>query len=420
MAKKNKKIVLLSSIVGNILEFYDLALFGFLAPIIAHLFFPMENLAASMLLTLGTFSLGFLTRPLGAIIFGYIGDRHGRKKSLLTSIILMSIPTVCIGILPTYEVVGVWAAILITVCRLLQGICVGGEYNGSIIFYLEHTSTEKRNFHASLMGAAAILGFLMASLVSLICVQSWVPSWGWRIPFFMGGIIGLLGIFVRKYVTETPRFEENKKEGKIKNQPIRYVFSNHMIAALCTIGIGGFLGAINLTLFGYMTMYLVKTIKISMQDALVFSSLSILFLVILTPIMGYIADRGHAMKIMFFSTGLTFLVIFPIFSLLIHGAPWSILTGLFCLSFLAACILSTCHPLMYALFPTFGRYSGVSFNFSIGVAVIGGGAPILTSMIVTLTGKPLFAAFYIFIASIVGFISLYVIQRKKLLKYELL
>lgn len=204
----------------------------------------------------------------------------------------------------------------------------------------------------------------------------------------------------------------------MKTQPIRKVLFNHKISSLCTIGVGGFLGSLTLTLLGYIPTYLVTIIKIPMEEALLLNSTAILLFALLTVLFGHLADKTDGQKIMMFTPIFSFILIFPIYFFLSLGCTWSILLGLCILAFLAACFLGPCHAVMYTLFPTYGRYSGVGLNFSLGLAFIGSTGPLITSSIIAWTRQPIFAALYVFGTSILGFSALYLIKKKNLMRYS--
>jgi MHS family proline/betaine transporter-like MFS transporter len=205
--RMNRK-VMISGMLGNGLEWYDYALYGHMSIIFAKLFFPVGDSSLSLILTYITFALGFVSRPLGAILFGRIGDKYGRKKALTLSMILMAVPTGCIGLLPTYDMIGVFAPILLITIRLLQGLSLGGAYSGSISYVVEHAPATQRSTVGSVIKVSLIIGFLCGSLVSSLIATVLSPedfySWGWRLPFFVGIGIGFVGYYIRNHGEESP------------------------------------------------------------------------------------------------------------------------------------------------------------------------------------------------------------------------
>jgi len=204
----NKKKVIIASVLGNALELYDFSLYGIFVPLFATLFFPTGNPTVALLASLATFAVGFLTRPLGGILFGYLGDRFGRKNALLISIMLMALPTLIISFLPTYAQIGILAPILLLLCRLLQGLCAGGEYTGASIFIIEHLGKSRRGLAGSLISASGAIGSLIAMLLGAALLQPGLPEWSWRIPFLMGAFLALIGFYIRRSLQESPEFTE--------------------------------------------------------------------------------------------------------------------------------------------------------------------------------------------------------------------
>lgn len=410
---KNRFKLLATSLIGSSLEFYDLALFGFLTPILSPLFFPTTNPTVSMIASLGAFAAGFITRPLGAIFFGHIGDKYGRKTSLMVSIILIGLPTFFIGIMPTYEQIGILCPILVVLCRFFQGVCVGGEYNGSAIFFLEHCEPSKRGFFGGLISAAAVLGFFMASGVTIVCTQSWMPSWGWRLSFILGSAIALFGLYIRKDISETPEFNQVKQKQAVKKLPLMEIFRDMPLSALYTIGIGSCMGTLSLTLFGYMIPYLTKEIGFTRETAMHLNFIAIFWYMMFTPFVGYIADKIGPHKIMLFTATLALLCSKLIYLLLSSNEMQYALLGQLMLATLAASFLGPSNLLIYSVFPTALRYSGVSFNFSLGLAVLGGNAPLIAATLICITGDKTSPALYIMSMAIIGILSLLGIHSKR-------
>lgn len=412
--KSNPKL-LTTSMVGNSLEFYDLALFGFLAPVLTPIFFPTENPTVSMIAGLGAFAVGFIPRPLGAIIFGHIGDRYGRKVSLITSIILIALPTLFLGLMPTYAQIGLLAPVLVLLCRFLQGICVGGEYNGSAIYYLEHCPADRKGFFGGLISAAGVLGFFMASFVTILCTSSWMPSWGWRIPFVIGSLIALFGFYIRRGISESPEFDQVKQKLAVKKNPLKDVFLKMPFSALCTIGVGSCMGTLSLTLFGYITPYLTKVVGFPFETAMHINFLGILWYMLLTPFMGYLSDKTSTFKVMMVTAIAALLSAKLIYVLLLSGEFYTALAGQLLLATLAASFLGPSNALLYSIFPTPMRYSGISFNFSLGLAVLGGNAPVVAATLILMTKDSGAPAYYIIAMTTVGILSLLGLQRRKVL-----
>ncbi|MFC1587680.1 MFS transporter, partial [Planctomycetota bacterium] len=281
--------------VGNVLEWYDFAVFGYFAPIIASQFFPVQDRVVSLLSTFGVFAVAYFMRPLGGAIFGHIGDRFGRKKALQISVMMMAIPTFVIGILPTYSSFGVRASILLVLCRLVQGLSVGGELVGSISFLTEIAPPGRRGFIGSFANASAIGGIMLGSLVATalngLLTPAALESWGWRLPFLAGIVIGGVGLWMRKALPETSDFEQMKAKNEISQSPVTAVIKDmplrilHMIALVSLSGGGFYL------LFVWWPTLMSELIQPPIKHSLLVNTISMAVLVFLIPVTGHLSDR---------------------------------------------------------------------------------------------------------------------------------
>ncbi|MEK9661626.1 MAG: MFS transporter, partial [Alphaproteobacteria bacterium] len=231
-ALPSRRKIILAGLIGNVMEWYDFAVYGYFATVIGHLFFPSEDPAASLIAAFGAFAAGFLVRPLGGIVFGRMGDLIGRKRALMASVVAMAVPTVLIGLLPTYETIGVAAPVLIVLMRIVQGLSVGGEYTTSIVFLTEHAPPGKRAFNAvwSLWGAVAgiLLGSFVGAVVADQLTDAELADWGWRVPFLLGALVAITGLLVRRALhVEGPPAESDS--------PVRDTFGIHRLDVLRVI-----------------------------------------------------------------------------------------------------------------------------------------------------------------------------------------
>ena len=232
---KNYKAIF-AAMIGNALEYYDVMLYGFFAAMLAPLFFPNDNPAISIISSFGTFAAGFIMRPLGGLLFGHLGDKFGRRRALVLAIFLVTIPTFTIGVLPTYAEIGMAAPIILVACRLLQGLCVGGEYSGASIFVIEYSKKGKESFAGSILAASGLVGGVLGTFFGFLCTLPLMPSWGWRLPFLMGSLFGLIGYYIRLQVKESPDFARHT--GNIEKVPLWGVLESRKRNLLCTVGIG--------------------------------------------------------------------------------------------------------------------------------------------------------------------------------------
>jgi MHS family proline/betaine transporter-like MFS transporter len=289
--------VALSSMAGNMLEFYDFYLYGTFASILAGLFFPSYDATAALIASLGTFAAGYLMRPIGAVVFGHLGDRLGRKRALTLSIFFMAIPTLVIGLLPTYHTIGIFAPIILFSCRLLQGVCAGGEYNGAAIFTIEHMKKDQDGFAGSLMSVSGGGGGLLATFLGALFMHPSMPSWSWRIPFIFGAFLGVVGYYIRKKIGESPAFKEEVSK-KPLSVPLLKAFQQYPVSILCCVGGAAFSGALSSTFVVYMNIYLTKVVGLTLNHSLWFNSFGLLIFVASAPLAGFLSDRFGKPKIM--------------------------------------------------------------------------------------------------------------------------
>ncbi len=394
--------------VGNVLEWYDFALYGFFAPIIAKLFFPSDNQISSLLATFGVFAVGFFMRPVGSVIFGILGDKLGRKRALELSVIMMAVPTTLIGVLPTYADVGILAPILMTLIRLIQGVSVGGEFTGSISFVVEHAPYPpgRRGFYSSwtvfsLLGGI-LLGSGIAGIVTNIYTQDQVQSFAWRLPFFLGIVIGLIGLYLRSGLDESPTFKRLKAAGQLSKRPIRDAIHNHWREILTVIG-ATCVGSINFyMIFVYLTTFLSTETHVMLSTALDLNTVSMVVLMILTPLMGLLSDvRGRKPVLI---AGCLIIAIFaiPLFMVLTKGHPLYDLLSQFVFALGLSMIFGPFGAMMVELFPTKVRMSAVSIGYNVGFAVFGGTAPFVATYLIAATGSKISPSYYLVAAALIS------------------
>ncbi len=374
--RMDAKKILGASVLGNALEFYDFTLYGFFTCIIANYYFPGSSESAKILASLAAFGAGFLTRPFGGMVFGYIGDRYGRRIALSSSILLMGIPTMIIGVLPGYAQIGIWASIIIFICRLLQGLCTGGEYNGAAIFSIEHLGKKSPGLIGGCIAGSCAIGAFCASFFGSLSQQPGMPEWAWRVPFLIGGAISFLGYFMRRKLTETPEFLKIL-EGRDSKSTLLSTFVNHPRACLMTFTLGSFNGALSYTLISFLTIYLSRYLQIPLGKVLQFNLVGMLGFMFGSPLMGFLFDRLGARKFYRSAAFIIFTLSVPVFMAINSLNTEMILFGELFLGLAAGCIAGSGHAFMQTLFPVKDRYLGISFNFSVGMALFGSLTPII-------------------------------------------
>lgn len=310
--------ILFTGLIGNVLEWYEFAIYGYFAADIAHQFFPEQDRFSSLLETFAVFAIGYFMRPVGALVFGYFADRLGRKKILPISILMMAIATMAIGLIPSYKFIGIWAGILLIFFRLLQGFAVGGEYSSSIVYVTEQTVPKKRGLFGSLtlFGAyfGILLGSFVAALVSHLAKETAYRESAWRIAFIIGVLLGALGIYIRKKMPETPDFTDAKLRGKIVHNPLKNLFRFHRMAILLGCGITLLPAVSSYLVFTYLPTYISQYGKIPEDESLTLNTLALIVMLIGIPIVGYLSDRFGRFPFLFLSPVLLILCSHLLFS----------------------------------------------------------------------------------------------------------
>lgn len=369
--------VLPATVMGNALEFFDFTLYAIFAATIGKIFFPLENPTASLIASWATFAVGFLMRPLGALVFGYLGDKFGRKFSLSGTILLTGVPTFLIGILPGYNEIGLAAPMILIFCRLLQGFCTGGEYNGAAIFALEHFGNLKPGTVGGTITGSCVIGALLATFSGYL-ISNYGHESMWRLPFIFGAFISLVGFIIRFYINETPEFTQLMKNKQHKKKAsLSQIYTTCASSSLLAFLIGCLNGALSYTLFGFLNLYMSKYLGLEAGVAMKYNLLGLAFFMVFSPLAGYFLDTVGSEKAIQTATLAVFIGALPVFYLLRTLQPSYILLGQALLGILTAGIAGAGHGYMQKLFPTEMRYRGVSLNFCLGMALCGGSAPMI-------------------------------------------
>tara|TARA_R110002095_G_scaffold155664_3_gene135246 strand:- start:509 stop:1783 length:1275 start_codon:yes stop_codon:yes gene_type:complete len=402
-----KKQVILTSIMGNALEFYDFTLYGVFAVVIAQLYFPSVDPLSAILASWGAFAAGFFMRPFGALIFGYLGDKFGRKKALSISIIGMGFPTLFIGFLPPYQQIGIAAPVLLILCRLIQGACTGGEYNGAAIFALEHIGKNKPGFFGGLITGSCVIGALLATALGALVTNSSNPEFFWRFTFIFGGAISLIGFYIRRRISESPEFLENQKSpNTTKAFSLVSVFKSHHKQLLISLMIGCLNGALSYTLFGFLNSYLKRYIGIPLENAMLFSLIGLTVFMISSPLFGLLMDKiGKTRYFMSATVGVCTLALMTFF-MIQRADISSIIMAQVLLGLATGSIAGPQHAFVQNLFPVSIRYRAISFSFCLGMALCGGTAPLILTYLIETTQSLVMPAYFIATISALLFLSI--------------
>lgn len=388
---KDRRLIA-SGIVGNVLEWFDFAVYGFFAPVFAKLFFPSDNATLSLIAAYGAFAAGFLMRPLGGAIFGHIGDRYGRRAALVTSIVLMALSSLCIALLPTYGQVGVIAGILMVLLRMFQGVAVGGEYTGSIVFLTENAPSNQRAFYASWAVSAATSGVLLGSLfgagLSYVTTDAQMLSWGWRVPFFFGVFVAVAAFYLRRNMDEGEQTETVEF-------PLGHTFKHHWRQVLHVLALNAGFAVVFYIGFVYVAEWLVSEVHETHYQALTINSISLATMLVLVPVFARLSDRyGRKPFLIAGSAGIVVLA-HPLVWVMSHPNVIFALVGQLGLAICVAVFVSAVPATLSEQFPTKVRVTAVSVGYNLSFAIFGGTAPMVATWLVGHTTEPLSFAWYI-------------------------
>lgn len=400
----------LAGAFGNILEWYDFAVFGFLAPVMSPLFFPASDAVAGLLKTYGIFAAGYFMRPLGGVVLGWIGDRLGRKRSLQISIFLMAVPTVLVGLLPTHAALGAGAALLLILLRLVQGISVGGELIGSAAYLVETAPPGKRGLTGSLSVSGAVGGILLGSLVVTVLTallpEAAMSAWGWRLPFLFGAVIFGAGFWLRRHMPETEAFESTREEGGIRRNPVADVLRHHLPEVFHLVLILLLYASCFYTLFVWMPAYLQDFVEPPVDRALTINTLAMVVLVLTIPLMGWLSDRIGRRLALVLAIAAFLLLVYPLFQWIDTGRVGLVLAAQLIFAVIVAGIQGPTPATMIEMFPPENRLSGVGLAYNVALALFGGTSPMVCTWLIAVTGLKTAPAFYLITLGVISLFAL--------------
>lgn len=407
---------LLSSSLGNVLEWYDFGLFAIFSILFGKLFFPSEDPQTSIIATVSVFAIGFLCRPIGALIFGYLGDKNGRAKTLRLSILMITLPTILIGLLPTYQQIGIWAPILLMLTRIWQGVSIGGEYSGNIIYLAENAPTKYRATFTALASSGANLGILLAALVGSF-VSSYFSSevladWGWRLPYLISGLLSLFIYKIRLHMQESRVFVLMKRKHKVAHNPIKFVFQNNKFDILRTLGLVCMGSTFYYFCFIYLPVFINANHYLSIYQTTVIISILMAAMMIIAPLAGLISDYIGRKRMLLFNAILITLGIIPGLHLAITH-PALLIPVLVLFAIWSALEQGVTGAAVVENFPMPARYTGVSLGYNLGNGLLGGTIPVVCEWLFFKTHLIIVPAAYIaFCAAITLFTVIFYIKRQ--------
>jgi MHS family proline/betaine transporter-like MFS transporter len=402
----NKKNI--SILIGNALEYYDFMLYGFFAAILAPLFFPSDTPGISFIVSMASYGVGFLARPLGGVFFGHLGDRWGRKNALSFSILLVTLPTLGIALLPTYSQIGIYAPLLLVFCRLLQGFCLGGEASGAMTYMIESVAPHEKNMTSAWLVLSCYVGTLVGTLLGAFFTLPFMPSWGWRLTFVIGSFIALIGYYIRKNLKESTEFLESQKQGKILKVPIKELFNNEKKNLFYAACVSSAIIIPFLVIFVHLNSLFIKNLHLEPSLVLALNAGLMSFWIMLLPLFGFLAQKYGRKLIMTIGVIGMATLSYPLF-LLIGTEPTlnSILVAQLTLSVCAIAYAAPTSALLVELFPVNERYSGIAFGYSLGHAVFGGLTPVIIATLVQSLGFNFAPAICIILSCFLGSLALY-------------
>lgn len=387
---------------GNILEWYDFSIYGFFAYAIGENFFPSTNPSTSLLDAFGVFAAGFLMRPVGALVFGHIGDRYGRRSALTLSVVAMAVPTFFIGLLPTYRQIGVTASVLMVVLRLVQGLSVGGEYTTSVVFMVEGCPSSRRGLMGAFGTSGAFAGVMLGSAVGALVAWSMpiaaLHAWGWRVPFLAGITIGIAGYFLRRELqhgSDLPRTEPPPMLEVLRTQWRRVL----QVSGFKVLDAVGFY-----LMFVYTATYLTQIVGITKSRALAINTIGMAAAMVMLPLAGALSDRVGRKPLLLLSAGGIIVFAMPLFNLLWHPVLGVPLIGQVSIALLIGLFDGVSPAAAAEVFPASVRCTGVGLAHNLTMALLGGTAPLVATYLIDKTDNEMIPPLYLMAAAAVSLV----------------
>lgn len=416
--RKNKK-VLIASLTGSSIEWFDYFLYGTAAALVFNkIFFPMVDPVIGLMLSWLSFSLTFFIRPIGGVLFAHIGDRIGRKKTLVLTLSLMGGATVMIGLLPTYDSIGLWAPALLILMRVIQGLGIGGEWGGALLLAYEYAPENRKGFFGSIPQAGVTIGMLLATfMVSMMALfdDEQFLSWGWRIPFLLSSVLVLLGLWIRRDIDETPEFREVKRSGQQSKAPLRDTLKYHWREVLIAAGLKVVETAPFYIFSTFVVSYATNTLSYERAQALESVTLGALVATLMIPLMGLLSDKVGRKRMYAIGVVLMGLFIVPWFKLLDTGSTWGImLATVIAFGILWAPVTAVLGTLCSEIFHANVRYTGITLGYQIGAALAGGTAPLIaTGLLASSGGDWTPVAWYMGVTVLISLIAIFFATRRR-------
>ena len=404
--RDRRRTIIAAGAIGNVVEWYDFSLYGYLAPVLSTHFFSSANPTASLIATYGVFAAGFVMRPIGAAAFGWIGDTLGRSRALFFSYMMMVLPTVLLGVLPTYAQWGVAATGLLVVLRLFQGLSVGGAFSSSVTYLVETAAPERRGLTGSWANIGSMLGMLLGvgapAVVATLFSEAFLNDWGWRLPYLFGGIIGITAIQLGRHLPTSKVFSEHH-EGRGESNPFHFAFRNDLPATIRAIFFASGYGVMFYIPLVYLPDWLKTNAGLGYERALQINTAVTALIVLLVPLSGYISDRWvrrtHFIAAAFIATAV---LGWPLYAWFGTGSYFAIIVGQVIFAILVAVPLGAAPATMAEAFKTEDRLTGYSVAYNVGLGIVGGTTPMVSTWLIHATGYVLAPAVYLVVLALIS------------------
>jgi len=412
-----RRRAIMSCLIGNFLEIYDFTVFGFFATFIGQTFFPSGDPLVSLLSSFATFGVGFVMRPIGGLVMGAYADRFGRRGALIITMAMMAIGTALPGLTPGYASIGIWAPIILVICRLIQGFSTGGEWGGATIFMAEYATPGHRGFYTSWMQFGVALGFLVGSLSAWILTSTLdaasLGTWGWRIPFLVGFLLLPIGYYLRTRVAETPIFERLAGERRIAKSPVRDAFTMQKRPMWTVCGTAIIWNAGGYVLLSYLPVFAAQVLKIDLRIGLAATSIGTVVRAVLTPFVGALSDRiGRKPIVQAMNIG--FLVLaYPMFLWLKTDPGFLSMLVVSAVAGVLMAMVGGAGPVMLTeLFPTSLRSTSIGIGYNLSAAIFGGFAPFICTWLVKQTGSAIAPTYFLLLCALISIAVVYRIKDR--------
>jgi MHS family proline/betaine transporter-like MFS transporter len=413
--------------LGNAMEWFDFGVYSYIAVTLGKVFFPSSSPSAQLIATFGTFAAAFLVRPIGGMVFGPLGDRIGRQRVLAMTMIMMAAGTFAIGLIPNYASIGILAPALLLLARLVQGFSTGGEYGGAATFIAEFSTDKRRGFMGSFLEFGTLIGYVLgAGTVALLTATlptDALLSWGWRVPFLIAGPLGLVGLYIRMKLEETPAFKKQAEAREAEDrarpkQSFRQLLAQQWKPLLLCVGLVLIFNVTDYMALSYLPSYLSATLHFNETHGLLLVLLVMVLMMPMTLAAGRLSDAIGRKPVMLLGCVGLFALSIPALLLIRMGTVLPVFAGLMILGVLLSCFTGVMPSALPALFPTRIRYGALAIGFNISVSLFGGTTPLVTAWLVDHTGNLMMPAYYLMAASVIGIVSVLALRetaRKPLL-----